>query len=112
MWHMVGYLLALFYDNGVRVVDRSLLDELVFDVLWRRYRLALAETKQELDEILGYLADLRLVEIKDNNILLIDGLREFKQTVEESKTLKTTPLVREYIDRLREAVGDVVKHAI
>lgn len=125
MWTFTAYIIARLITDGNNLNDLekvknrrisfSTLRYFMFDKLWMKYRLALNDSRAELQSELEYLQDLGIIKIYETDGDLIieivnpQLLKDIVYKVEKSPMKSKIRLYNEYLDRINEAINDFKK---
>jgi len=108
MWTFTGYI--IYKLCKARNTDRlkfSALYDFMFKVLWRKYKIALVESGEELKREVEFLAEINALEFDGREIKIKEKLKNVANTVEHSKLREELLLYREYLSRINEAIKEV-----
>ena len=106
MWIFTAYVLSrLAKKKGTNVISLNEIYKLFFDIFWKRCRLGLVDSKEELLEELRYLESLGALTIKGDTIKVkINEIDKIASVVENSALRWELLIYKEYLSRIKEGI--------
>ena len=107
MWTFTAYILwKLSRAKGSNKIRFSELVHFMFDILWKRYKMALNDSSKELEREVKYLEELGAVKFNESKEIIINEneLKRIAQVVEHSSLKDQLVLYEEYLNRIKQAI--------
>jgi hypothetical protein len=113
LWTYTAYILEKYPKENKEVAFQDL-DNFIFDILWRKFKLAFHDGEKDLYLDLKYMGELGILDLDGNEnepgkvkIKVKDekALNEVVQTVERSHSLSGIDLFKDYKERIDSAMA-------